>query len=148
MAANVSIEDGEYFSQCRQIILSAQHKGNISSSFYINDGSFYSKIQNVKLKSIFKDEMVPGCSTIEECIKFCKSLVGGSNENYDIFPVLLTDDSGKDEGYNYKILNGYGAKRDFRMLLSGSSRTAEDTNRWQPRTSTTSSCSAARTETG
>lgn len=113
VAANVSIEDGEYFSQCRQIILSAQHKGNISSSFYINDGSFYSKIQNVKLKSIFKDEMVPGCSTIEECIKFCKSLVGGSNENYDIFPVLLTDDSGKDEGYNYKILNGYGAKRDF-----------------------------------
>ena len=57
--------------------------------------------------------MIPGCSTIEECIKFCKSLVGGSNENYDIFPVLLTDDSGKDEGYNYKILNGYGAKRDF-----------------------------------
>lgn len=113
VAANVSIEDGEYFAQCRQIILSAQHKGNISSSFYINDGSFYSKIQNVKLKSIFKDEMVPGCSTIEECIKFCKSLVGGSNENYDIFPVLLTDDSGKDEGYNYKILNGYGAKRDF-----------------------------------
>ena len=113
VAANVSIEDGEYFSQCRQIILSAQHKGNISSSFYINDGSFYSKIQNVKLKSIFKDEMVPGCSTIEECIRFCKSLVGGSNENYDIFPVLLTDDSGKDEGYNYKILNGYGAKRDF-----------------------------------
>ena len=113
VAANVSIEDGEYFAQCRQIILSAQHKGNISSSFYINDGSFYSKIQNVKLKSIFKDEMVPGCSTIEECIRFCKSLVGGSNENYDIFPVLLTDDSGKDEGYNYKILNGYGAKRDF-----------------------------------
>lgn len=113
VAANVSIEDGEYFAQCRQIILSAQHKGNISSSFYINDGSFYSKIQNVKLKSIFKDEMVPWCSTIEECIKFCKSLVGGSNENYDIFPVLLTDDSGKDEGYNYKILNGYGAKRDF-----------------------------------
>lgn len=68
VAANVSIEDGEYFAQCRQIVLSAQHKGNISSSFYINDGSFYSKIQNVKLKSIFKDEMIPGCSTLDECI--------------------------------------------------------------------------------
>lgn len=108
VAANVSIEDGEYFAQCRQIVLSAQHKGNISSSFYINDGSFYSKIQNVKLKSIFKDEMIPGCSTIEECIKFCRSLIGGKNENYDIFPVLLTDDSGKDTGYDYKILNGWG----------------------------------------
>lgn len=108
VAMNVSIEDGEYFAQCRQIILSAQHKGNISSSFYINDGSFYSKIQNVKLKSIFKDEMIPGCSNIDQCIDFCRSLIGGSNENYDIFPVLLTDDSGKDTGYNYKILNAWG----------------------------------------
>ena len=108
VATNVSIEDGEYFAQCRQIILSAQHKGNISSSFYINDGSFYSKIQNVKLKSIFKDEMIPGCSTIDQCIDFCRSVIGGSNENYDIFPVLLTDDSGKDTGYNYKILNAWG----------------------------------------
>ena len=108
VAANVSIEDGEYFAQCRQIILSAQHKGNISSSFYINDGSFYSKIQNVKLKSIFKDEMIPECSTIDQCIDFCRSLIGGSNEYYDIFPVLLTDDSGKDTGYNYKILNAWG----------------------------------------
>lgn len=108
VAANVSIEDGEYFAQCRQIVLSAQHKGNISSSFYINDGSFYSKIQNVKLKSIFKDEMIPGCSTLDECISFCRSLIGGKNENYDIFPVLLTDDSGKDTGYDYKILNGWG----------------------------------------
>lgn len=108
VAANVSIEDGEYFAQCRQIVLSAQHKGNISSSFYINDGSFYSKIQNVKLKSIFKDEMIPGCSTIDECISFCRSLIGGKNEDYDIFPVLLTDDSGKDTGYDYKILNGWG----------------------------------------
>lgn len=109
VSTNVSIEDGEYFAQCRQIVLSAQHKGNISSSFYINDGSFYSKIQNVKLKDIFKDEMVPGCNTVDECIKFCRRLaLGIGDDNYDIFPVLLTDDSGKDEGYNYKILNGWG----------------------------------------
>lgn len=109
VATNVSIEDGEYFAQCRQIILSAQHKGNISSSFYINDGSFYSKIQNVKLKDIFKGEMIPGCTTVDECIAFCQSLVGGKNENYDIFPVLLTDDSGRDIEHNYKILNWGGA---------------------------------------
>lgn len=108
VATNVSIEDGEYFGQCRQIILSAQRKGNISSSFYINDGSFYSKIQNVKLKSIFKDEMIPGCTTVDECIEFCESLIRGENDNYDIFPVLLTDDSGKDTGYTYKILNKIG----------------------------------------
>lgn len=109
VATNVSIEDGEYFAQCRQIILSAQHKGNISSSFYINDGSFYSKIQNVKLKDIFKGEMIPGCTTVDECVAFCQSLVGGKNENFDIFPVLLTDDSGRDIEHNYKILNWGGA---------------------------------------
>lgn len=109
VATNVSIEDGEYFAQCRQIILSAQHKGNISSSFYINDGSFYSKIQNVKLKDIFKGEMIPGCTTVDECIAFCQSLVGGKNENFDIFPVLLTDDSGRDIEHNYKVLNWGGA---------------------------------------
>lgn len=109
VATNVSIEDGEYFAQCRQIILSAQHKGNISSSFYINDGSFYSKIQNVKLKDIFKGEMIQGCTTVDECIAFCQSLVGGKNENFDIFPVLLTDDSGRDIEHNYKILNWGGA---------------------------------------
>ncbi len=108
VATNVSIEDGEYFAQCRQIILSAQRKGNISSSFYINDGSFYSKIQNLKLKSIFKDEMIPGCTTVDECIEFCESLIRGENDNYDIFPVLLTDDSGMDTGYTYKILNKIG----------------------------------------
>ena len=108
VATNVSIEDGEYFAQCRQIILSAQRKGNISSSFYINDGSFYSKIQNLKLKSIFKDEMIPGCTTVDECIEFCESLIRGENENYAIFPVLLTDDSGMDTGYTYKILNKIG----------------------------------------
>ena len=113
VATNVTIEDGEYFAQCRQIVLSAQHHGNISSSFYINDGSFYSKIQNVKLKSLFEGEMVEGCTTVDECIKFCKSLVGGENEKYDIFPVLLTDDSGMDTGYNYKILNAYGCMRSF-----------------------------------
>ena len=108
VSTNVSIEDGEYFAQCRQIVLSAQHKGSISSSFYINDGSFYSKIQNVKLKSIFKDEMVPGCNNLDQCIKFCEGLVDNSNENYAIFPVLLTDDSGKDDGYNYKVMNAWG----------------------------------------
>lgn len=111
VANNVSIEDGEYFAQCRQIVLSAQRKGNISSSFYINDGSFYSKIQNVKLKSIFKDEMVPGCDTLLKCYDFIDSLLDGKNENYDIFPVLLKDDSGRDVGFNYKVLNAYGKSK-------------------------------------
>ena len=49
VTADASIQDGEYFAQCRQFVLSATRKGVISTSFYINDGSFYSRIRNVKL---------------------------------------------------------------------------------------------------
>lgn len=107
-AEDVAIQDGEYFAQCRQILLSAQYKGSISTSFYINDGSFYSRIQKVKLKDIFKDEFIPGINTVEQGIAFCRSLRDNKNEQYTIFPVLLTDDSGVNLGFNYKFLNAYG----------------------------------------
>ena len=107
-AADVAIQDGEYFAQCRQMVLSAQYKGSISTAFYINDGSFYSRIQKVKLKDIFKDEFIPGVNTVEQGIAFCRSLRDNKNEQYTIFPVLLTDDSGVNLGFNYKFLNAYG----------------------------------------
>ena len=108
---DVAIQDGEYFSQCRQVVLSAQYKGNISTSFYINDGSFYSRIQNVKLKDIFKDEYIPGVNTVQQGIDFCRKLRDNTNEQYGIFPLLLTDDSGLDSGFNYKFLNAYGKEQ-------------------------------------
>lgn len=107
-AADVAIQDGEYFAQCRQMVLSAQYRGSISTAFYINDGSFYSRIQKVKLKDIFKDEFIPGINTVEQGIAFCRSLRDNKNEQYTIFPVLLTDDSGVNLGFNYKFLNAYG----------------------------------------
>lgn len=110
-AVDVAIQDGEYFAQCRQVVLSAQHKGSISTSFYINDGSFYSRIQKVKLKDIFKDEYIPGVFTPEQGIEFCRGLRDNTNEQYGIFPVLLTDDSGVDSGFNYKMLNAYGKQK-------------------------------------
>jgi hypothetical protein len=107
-AQDVAISDGEFFAQCRQVVLSATHKGNISTSFYLNDGSFYSKIQDVKLKTIFGDEMIPGLTSVAQCIQFCRDLRSGTDPHYAIFPVLLTDDSGVDTGFNFKILNAYG----------------------------------------
>jgi len=105
---DVAIQDGEYFSQCRQVVLSAQYEGSISTSFYMNDGSFYSRIQNVKLKDIFKDEFIPGVNNVEEGIEFCRRLRTNESDEYGIFPVLLTDDSGVKSGLNYKVLNAYG----------------------------------------
>ena len=107
-ATDVAIQDGEYFAQCRQVVLSAQYKGGISTSFYINDGSFYSRIQKVKLKDIFKGEFISGVNTVEEGIEFCRKLRSNTNEQYGIFPVLFTDDSGSKTGLNYKVMNAFG----------------------------------------
>ena len=112
---DVAISDGEYFAQCRQIVLSAQYKGSISTSFYINDGSFYSRIQNVRLKDIFGDELIPDVNTTEQGIDFCRRLRANTSDRYGIFPVLLTDDSGLDTGFNYKILNAYGKTQVVKM---------------------------------
>ena len=105
---DVAISDGEYFAQCRQMVLSAQYKGSISTAFYINDGSFYSRIQKVKLKDIFKGEFIPGIDSVEKGIDFCRGLRDNNNPQYGIFPVLLTDDSGISSGFNFKILNAFG----------------------------------------
>ena len=126
---DVAIQDGEYFAQCRQIVLSAQYKGNISTSFYINDGSFYSRIQKVKLKDIFKDEYVQvphvGSNTpVQDCVAFCRSLRSNTNEQYGIFPVLLTDDSGLESGFNYKILNGAFSSNQAGVDVQGRKTTA------------------------
>lgn len=107
-ATDVAIQDGEYFAQCRQVVLYAQYKGSISTSFYINDGSFYSRIQKVKLKDIFKGEFIPGVNTVEEGINFCRNLRNNSNEHYGIFPILFTDDSGRKNGANFKCMNAFG----------------------------------------
>ena len=114
----VAIQDGEYFAQCRQIILAAQHKGSISTSFYINDGSLYSQLKNISLKDIFKDERIPmthkaGNSDIQDCLDFCRSLRNDENEQYTIFPVLIDDDSGIATGLNFKMLNAYGKLTTF-----------------------------------
>lgn len=63
---DVTIQDGEFFAQCRQVVLNATHKGKISTSFYLNDGSFYSKIKDVKLR-IFST-----MNAFLECLQYSK----------------------------------------------------------------------------
>ena len=111
-AASISatIEDDGYFISCRQAILSAQRKGNIETSFYMNEGSFLSKISDTSLSDVFGTETIPGLSTVDECIAFCRSLVSGSNPHYAIFPVLISSDRSYEDGTpKYDYLNRYGA---------------------------------------
>lgn len=119
--ADVSIQDGEFFAQCRQALLSATRHGMISTSFYLNDGSFYSKVANVKLKEVFSSQEdtieFPGNTMADRvlaAVQFCRTLRSGTDERFRIFPVLLDDDSGLDTGFNYKILNAYGKEESYR----------------------------------
>lgn len=110
-AASISatIEDDGYFMSCRQAILSAQRKGNIETSFYMNEGSFLSKISDTSLSDVFGTETIPGLYTVDECIAFCRSLVSGSNPHYAIFPVLISSENSSSDGTpKYDYINRYG----------------------------------------
>jgi len=103
---SATIEDGSYHMPCRQAVLGVSQKKEISTSFYMNEGAFYSMMDDITLNEIFGEETIPGVTTVEQALTFCKSLVNGSNPNFAIFPVLIDgDDSTKKD---YKYVNRYG----------------------------------------
>ena len=109
--SDVSIQDGEFHAQCRQAVLSATRRGSIQTSFYINDGSFYSRLQNIKLKDVFdQPEDIITFSSMSAAISFCANLRSNDDHRFSIFPILVTDDSGETSGFNYKIVNAYGTQ--------------------------------------
>lgn len=84
-----TIQDGEYFMPCRQAILGAQRKNKISATYYMNEGSFLSRISDVALSDIFGEEIIPEISTVQQGIDFCWSLRDNSHPNYAIFPITV-----------------------------------------------------------
>lgn len=90
-----TIEEGDYHMPCRQAILGAKRNEKISTSFYMNEGAFFSQIPDAKLYTIFGDEKVPGISTVADAINFCKTLLTTNDERFSIFPILIDEDSKK-----------------------------------------------------
>lgn len=86
---NCTIQDGSYFIACRQAILSAQRKKGFSTSFYLNEGSFLSRLSDTALYDVFSEETIPGITTVQQGIDFCRSLMNNTNSNYSIFPIWL-----------------------------------------------------------
>ncbi len=86
-----TIEHDGYFSVARQVILSAKRKEGISTSFYINEGSFLSKLQNTNLKDVFGDETIPGITTVDEALSWCRSLFDNRHPDYAIFQIAVDD---------------------------------------------------------
>lgn len=96
---NCVIQDGNYYMPCRQAILGAKRKEKIQTSFYMNEGSFLTRVNKTAVPSIFGDEIIPGINTVEEGMKWCWSLRNGSNDNFAIFPIIV-DLDGEKRGVN------------------------------------------------
>ena len=108
-----TLQDGDYSVQARQAILGAKRNEHISTSFYLNDGAFLSKLNDVSLKKVFGDECIPGVNTVEEGLAFCRSLMNNESDEYAIFPLLVDEGDTDDDGNAmYKCLNFYGYKGD------------------------------------
>lgn len=90
-----TISSGEYFSACRQAILKIKRKASISTSFYLNEGSFLSQISKASLRDVFINETIPGINTVQQGINFCKSLITNENSHFAIFPVFVDFDNAR-----------------------------------------------------
>jgi hypothetical protein len=90
---DATIQDGEYFTSCRQAILGAKRKEGIETTFYMNEGAFFAGIPDMRLKKIFGKETIPGISTIQQGISFCRNLLLNGHDIYAIFPVLTKGDN-------------------------------------------------------
>lgn len=87
-----TITDGEYFCTCRQAVLGARRNEGITTTFYMNEGSFLSRLQRTPLTDVFGSETVPGVQTVEQGIAWCWSLRTNTDPNFSIFPTIVEMD--------------------------------------------------------
>jgi hypothetical protein len=85
---DATISDGEYFTPCRQAILGAKRNEGIETSFYMNEGAFFSRIPDTGLSAVFAGESIPGVATVQQGIAFCRDLLFHRHDIFAIFPVL------------------------------------------------------------
>ena len=106
---DVSIEDGDYYSVCRQAVLAVTPDESIDTSFYMNDGSFYSRLEDTLITEVFADEVVPGINSVEDAITWMTQLwkEGEKNDKYACFAVEISE---KDNSSIY--LNHYKVSED------------------------------------
>lgn len=103
-----TISSGEYFSACRQAILKVKRKKTISTSFYLNEGSFLAQISKASLREMFGEETIPGVKTVQQGIDFCRSLVANENTQFAIFPVFVDFDNSRRYINQMEFMNASG----------------------------------------
>lgn len=84
-----SISAGNFFSHCRQAILSVSPGEKIETSFYLNDGSFYSRLGDTNMTDVFGEDTVPGVTTVAEALNFMKGLFRTPHPDFAAFQVEI-----------------------------------------------------------
>lgn len=84
---NTQIQSGAFAVVGRQAILSAQAKGNIETSFYLHEGAFYEKIEDITLFEIFENKKI-SFPDITAAINFMYSLVPGNDPRFAVHEVM------------------------------------------------------------
>ncbi|MCC8186496.1 MAG: hypothetical protein LIP08_03015 [Bacteroides sp.] len=87
---DVSIQAGVFFSSCRQAILTGNRREGIETSFYLQTGAFYEKIQDVKLSTIFENKVI-SFTSVQAAITFVRNLMVTRDDRFDCFPVIVDD---------------------------------------------------------
>lgn len=107
-----TVQEGNYSQPARQAILGAKRKDSITTTLYLNEGSFLAQVDDTLVSDVFADETIPGVTTVEQAIEFCRQLAKNTSpyqDRFGIFPVLLASDETDDDGNTiYKWLNRYG----------------------------------------
>ena len=86
-----SISAGNFFSHCRQAILSVSPGEKIETSFYLNDGSFYSRLGETNMTDVFGEDTVPGVTTVAEALNFMKGLFRTPHPDFAAFQVEIPE---------------------------------------------------------
>lgn len=91
------INSGAYSVVARQAILSARKNESVQTSFYLNEGAFYEKIEDLTLSEIFADKKVQ-FSDVDAAIVFMTGLLTADDPRFAVFEVL-TDNYALNEVY-------------------------------------------------
>lgn len=84
---DVTIESGSFFLNARQAILNAKRNQPISTSFYLNEGAFYERVENLTLLDVFKDKEVK-FNNVDAAIVFMQTLLSQNDERFSCFSVI------------------------------------------------------------
>ena len=84
---DVSIESGIFFKNGRQAVLSAKNKDKITTSFYLRNGAFFEKMNDVSLMEVFAEKELR-FSSVDAAIAFCQNLTRIRDARFACFPIV------------------------------------------------------------